>query len=302
MQRLECERMFVAVMEEGSFARAAARLGTSSGQASKLVSRLEGDLGVRLLNRTTRALSPTEVGRAYFERIRLVLDELDALDLAVRNRASTASGRLRLTAPVSFGNTQLAPVLADFATRYPAISLEVNFSDRVVNLVDEGFDAALRIGHQSDASLVIRKLCASRIVVVASADYLRTRGTPERPEQLAGHDCIVDTNFRGRENWSFREGDAALTVSVSSRLFLSSADACIAAAEAGLGITQVPSFVAGSHIREGRLVPLLTGFEGPPVPIQTVYPPGRHLAAKVRVLVDFLVDRFRAEPAWEQGW
>ena len=302
MQRLECERMFVAVMEEGSFARAAVRLGTSSGQASKLVSRLESDLGVRLLNRTTRALSPTEVGRAYFERIRMVLEDLDQLDLAVRNRAGTASGRLRLTAPVSFGNTQLAPALVDFAMRYPAISLEVNFSDRVVNLIDEGFDAALRIGHLSDQSLVSRKLCASRIVVVASADYLARRGTPERPEQLHGHDCIVDTNFRGRENWAFREGGETVAVTVSSRLFLSSADACIASAEAGLGITQVPSFVAGSHIRDGRLVPLLTGFEMPPVPIQTVYPPGRHLAAKVRVLVDFLVDRFCAEPAWEQGW
>lgn len=302
MQRLECERMFVAVLEEGSFAGAARRLGTSSGQASKLVSRLEEDLGVRLLNRTTRALSATEVGRAYFERIRLVLDELDQLDHAVRNRGATASGRLRLTAPVSFGNVHLAPALAEFATRYPAISLEVNFSDRLVNLVDEGFDAALRIGHQSDASLVIRKLCESRVVVVASADYLKKRGTPERPEQLDGHDCIVDTNFRSREFWSFRSGGEPVSVRVASRLFLSSADACVAAADAGLGITQVPSFVAGSHIREGKLVPLLTGFEVAPIPIQTVYPPGRHLAAKVRVLVDFLADRFRAEPAWEQGW
>jgi DNA-binding transcriptional LysR family regulator len=302
MQRLECERMFVAVMEEGSFAGAARRLGTSSGQASKLVSRLESDLGVRLLNRTTRALSPTEVGRAYYERIRILLDDLDALDAAVRNRSGTASGRLRLTAPISFGNTQLAPALADFATRYPAISLEVSFSDRVVNLVDEGFDAALRIGHQGDQSLVIRKLCSSRIVVVASPGYLAARGRPERPHQLAGHDCIIDTNFRGRESWQFGEGGELLTVNVASRLFLSSADACVAAAEAGLGITRVPSFVAGSHIRSGRLVPLLTAFEVAPIPIQTVYPPGKHLAAKVRVLVDFLAARFRDEPEWDMGW
>jgi DNA-binding transcriptional LysR family regulator len=294
--------MFVAVMEEGSFAAAARRLGTSSGQASKLVSRLERDLGVRLLNRTTRAISATEVGRAYHERIRLLLEELDTLDLAVRNRAGTVGGRIRLTAPVSFGNTQLAPALVDFATRYPAVSLEVSFSDRLVNLVDEGFDAALRIGHQSDASLVIRKLCESRIVVVASADYLARRGRPERPEQLAGHDCIIDTNFRGRENWQFREGGEIRAVTVASRLFLSSPDACVSAAEAGLGITRLPSFVAGSHIRDGRLVPLLTEFELPPIPIQTVYPPGRHLAAKVRVLVDFLAERFRAEPAWDLGW
>ena len=294
--------MFVAVMEAGSFAKAAARLGTSAGQASKLVSRLERDLGVRLLNRTTRALSPTEVGLAYFERIRQLIEDLDALDLAVSSRSGTASGRLRLTAPLSFGNRQLAPALVDFALRYPEISLEVNFSDRIVNLVDEGFDAALRIGHQADQSLVIRKLCESRIVVVAGRDYLARRGTPERPEQLSGHDCIVDTNFRGRDSWQFREKGVPLTMNVSSRLYLSSADACIAAAEAGLGITQVPSFVAGTHLKEGRLVPLLVAFEAPPIPIQAVYPPGRHLAMKVRALVDFLVDRFGAKPDWDQGW
>ena len=302
MQRLECERMFVAVMEAGSFAKAAARLGTSSGQASKLVSRLERDLGVRLLNRTTRALSPTEVGLAYFERIRQLIEELDALDLAVSSRSGTASGRLRLTAPLSFGNRQLAPALVDFALRFPEISLEVNFSDRIVNLVDEGFDAALRIGHMADQSLVIRKLCESRIVVVAARDYLARRGTPERPEELSGHDCIVDTNFRGRDSWQFREQGAPLAVTVASRLYLSSADACVAAAEAGLGITQVPSFVAGTHLKQGRLVPLLVGFEAPPIPLQAVYPPGRHLAMKVRALVDFLVDRFGAKPEWDQGW
>lgn len=294
--------MFVAVMETGSFARAAARLGTSSGQASKLVSRLEHDLGVRLLNRTTRALSPTEVGRAYHERIRLLIEELDALDLAVSSRSGTASGRLRLSAPLSFGNTQLAPALVEFATRYPEISLEVSFSDRVVNLVDEGFDAALRIGHQNDASLVIRKLCESRIVVAAAASYLARRARPERPEQLVGHDCIVDTNFRGRDTWHFRDGGEPLTVNIASRLYLSSADACVTAAAAGLGITQVPSFVAGAHFRDGRLVPLLTAFEVAPIPVQTVYPPGKHLAVKVRVLVDFLADRFRTEPEWDRGW
>jgi DNA-binding transcriptional LysR family regulator len=149
---------------------------------------------------------------------------------------------------------------------------------------------------------VVRKLCESRIVVVASAAYLKNRGVPERPEQLVGHDCIVDTNFRGRDAWQFREGGEPLSLTVASRLFLSSADACVAAAEAGLGITQVPSFVAGSHIRDGRLVPLLTAFEVPPIPVQTIYPPGKHLAAKVRVMVDFLAQRFRDKPVWDQGW
>lgn len=169
MERLDYDRMFVAVMERGSFAQAAARLGTSSGQASKLVSRLEAGLGVRLLNRTTRALSPTEVGQAYFEGIKQLLEDLDALDESIKNRSGAASGKLRLTAPMSFGTTQLAPALIDFAQLYPGIDLDVSFNDRVVNLVDEGFDAGVRIGNPSDSSLIARKLCSSRVVIAVQA-------------------------------------------------------------------------------------------------------------------------------------
>lgn len=302
MQRLERERMFVAVMETGSFAAAAARLGFSSGQASKLVSRLEGDLGVRLLNRTTRAVSATEAGQSYFERIRALIEEFDALDEAVKTRSGSVAGRLRITAPLSFGNAQLAPVLADFAQDFPGIQLEVNFTDRIVSLVDEGFDAALRIGVPADQGLIARKLCEARIVVVASPAYLAAHGVPSRPADLAGHDCIIDTNFRGRNNWAFRQGGAPVTVSVSSRLHLSSADACVSAAVAGLGITLVPGFVVGEQLRSGQLVALLTGFEAPPMPVQAMYPPGRHLALKVRALVDFLAERFRGQPEWERGW
>ena len=294
--------MFAAVMETGSFAEAARRLGTSSGQASKLVSRLEADLGVRLLNRTTRALSPTEVGQAYYERIRAVIEELDALGEAVKNRSGSVSGRLKLTAPLSFGNKQLVPALVDFATRFPEVSLEVGFSDRVVNLVDEGFDAAVRIGHQSDASTVVRKLCESRIVLAASPAYLAQHGTPATPQDLGRHDCVVDTNFKDRDTWHFRLDSKPVTVNVRGSIYLSNADACVAAAEAGLGVTQVPSFVAGRAIHAGRLVPLLRGMEPPAVPVQAVYPPGRHLALKVRALVDFLAERFRGEPEWDKGW
>jgi DNA-binding transcriptional LysR family regulator len=304
MQRLECERMFVAVMETGSYAKAAARLGTGSAQASKLVSRLEADLGVRLLNRTTRSLSPTEVGQAYLERIKIVLEELDALDLAVKNRSGTASGRLRLTVPMSFGTAQLAPAFIDFSARYPDIDLDVSFSDRVVNLVDEGFDAAVRIGTPADTSLIARKLCGARIVLAASIAYLSRHGAPETPVDLASHDCIIDTNFRDPLVWHFR-GDSPsepASVKVGGRLRFSSADACLAAAEAGLGIARVPSFMAGSRIRAGSVRPLLQKFEDRPLGIHVLYPPNRHLATKVRVFVDFLVQRFQGEPKWDQGW
>ena len=204
MDRLECDRMFVAVVEARSFTGAAVELGTSSGQASKLVSRLEAELGVRLLNRTTRAVSETEAGRAYFERVRSILDEIDSLDLAIRNVAQTPRGRLRLTAPLTFGTVELARALNEFAAGYPEIELDVSFSDRVVNLVDEGFDVAVRVGRPADTSLIARKLCDVRIVLVGSDAYLAAHGEPSAPEDLQRHACIIDTNFREPGRWPFR--------------------------------------------------------------------------------------------------
>jgi DNA-binding transcriptional LysR family regulator len=304
MERLDCDRMFVAVFEIGSFAGAAQRLGTSSGQASKLVSKLEADLGVQLFKRTTRALSATEVGQAYYERIKALLDEFDALDASVRNASGVPAGRLRLSAPMSFGTTQLAPVLLEFARAFPDIQLDVSFSDRVVDLVDEGFDAAVRISKPSDSSLVARKLCDARIVLVAATTYLRDRGEPKDPGDLAEHNCIVDTNFQDPFNWYFRRQAevAPMSVRVAGRLRFSSGEVCLAAVEAGLGITRVPSFIAGPSIRTGRVRLLLPEMEDVPLAIYALYPSGRHLASKVRTLIDFLANRFRGEPAWDQGW
>ena len=303
MDRLDCDRMFVAVMETGSFTGASERLGTSSGQASKLVSRLEAELGVRLLNRTTRSISPTEAGRAYFERLRPLLDEYDHLDVSVRDVSQAPRGRLRLTAPLSFGVVELAPALNDFALRYPEIELDVSFSDRVTNLVDEGFDMAVRIGRPADSSLVARKLCDVRIVVVGACAYIDRMGEPGAPDDLVRHDCIIDTNFREPERWPFRlPTGSTLTAPIRGRIRYSNAEACMRAAEAGLGLACVPSFVAGASIREGRVRRLLQGFETTPYVVHAIYPHSRHLAAKVRVLVDFLVERYRGTPYWEQDW
>jgi DNA-binding transcriptional LysR family regulator len=305
MERLDCDRMFVAVLGTGSFAAAAERLGTSSGQASKLVSKLEADLGVQLIKRTTRALSPTEVGKAYFERIKTLLEEFDALDASIRHASGAPGGRLRLTVPISFGTMHLAPVLADFARAFPQIQLDVSFSDRVSQLVDEGFDAAIRIiGQPDDNSLIARRLCDIRLVVAAAPAYLESRGEPLVPADLVGHDCIIDSNFHDPLNWPFRHGkaDAAVAVPVASRLRFASGEACVAAAAAGLGITRVPSFVAGHSFRTGAVRPLLATFEVAPVGLYTLYPPTRHLALKVRVLVDFLASCYRGAPGWDQGW
>lgn len=303
MERLDCDRMFVAVLEAGSFAKAARLMRTSSGQASKLVSRLEADLGVQLLKRTTRALSPTEVGEAYYERVKPLLEEFAALDASVRDASGTASGRIRISVPVSFGTAQLSAVFIAFARAYPDIQLDVAFSDRVVNLVDEGFDLAVRIGAHGDSSLIARKLGENHIVVAASPDYLASRGEPLTPEALAGRECIIDTNFREPLHWRFRAPDGgSLTQAVGGRLRFSNAEACLAAAEAGLGIARVPTFIAGPRLRAKTLQPLLRAFEPPSNVIQAVYPAGRHLAVKVRTLVDFLARQFRGEPAWDQGW
>jgi DNA-binding transcriptional LysR family regulator len=303
LDRLDCDRMFAAVMETGSFTGAAERLGASSGQASKLVSRLESALGVRLLNRTTRSISPTEAGTAYFERLRLLLDEYDDLDVSVRNVSQTPRGRLRLTAPLSFGVVELAPALNDFALRFLEIELDVSFSDRVTNVVDEGFDMAVRIGRPADSSLVARKLCDVRIVVVGGSTYLDRMGEPSAPEDLAGHDCIIDTNFREPDRWPFQSPTGSpLMAPVSGRIHYSNAAACLRAAEAGLGLACVPSFVAGASIREGRVRRVLQSFETTPYVVHAIYPHSRHLAAKVRVLVDFLVERYRGTPHWEQAW
>ena len=303
MDRLECDRMFIAVMETGSFVGAAERLGTSSGQASKLVSRLEAGLGVRLLNRTTRAVSPTEAGQAYYERLRPLVDELDTLDMDIRDSSQSPRGRLRLTAPLTFGILELAPALSAFAGRYPDIELDVNFTDRVVNLVDEGFDMAVRVGRPGDSSLIIRKLCAVRIVVVAAPSYLERRGAPETPDDLARHDCIIDTNFRDPQRWPFGDPSGnARSMTVGGRLRYSNTEACLQAAEAGLGIACVPGFVAGGAIRAGRVTRLLRAFEAEPYDVHVLYPHSRHLAVKVRLLVDALVERYRGTPAWEAGW
>lgn len=299
MDRLACDRMFVAVMELGSFAAGARYLGTSPGQASKLVSRLENVLGVRLLNRTTRALSATEEGRVYFERIRILLRDIDELDASLSTAFGTLTGLLRITVPTTFGVTQLIPLLNEFARRNHQIELDVAFSDRVVSLVDEGFDAAVRVGKPLDSSMIARRLCDVHIVAVASPAYLKARGVPRLPEHLTEHQCIIDTNLKEPFVWRFRMPTGEITpIPVTGRLRYSNATACLAAAEAGLGIACVPSFIAEASIGSGSVQPLLNDFTDEPYGVYVIYPPGRHLATKVRTFITFLTESFRLCRGW----
>lgn len=304
VDRLSLDRLFVSVLDTGTFAAAAARMGISSGQASKMVSRLEADLGVQLIKRTTRALSPTEVGQAYYERIRAILDERDELDASIRNIAGAPSGRLRITAPTSFGPTQLMPALLDFAEQYDAIQIDVSFTDRMVDLVEDGFDLAVRVGQLADSTLVARKLCDARLVTVAAPAYIEQYGAPRRPEELIHHTCIIDTNLRTPRSWPFSDpvSGQPMTVPVSGRLSLSNGEACMTAAQRGLGIACVPSFIAGPCIRDGKLVAILRDAEPRSLGVYVVYPPARHLALKTRAASDFLARHFKGKPDWDKGW
>lgn len=298
MDRLECDRMFVAVMDAGSFSGAAERLGVSSGQASKLVSKLESDLGVQLLKRTTRALSATEVGKAYYDRIKALLVEFDSLDASIRNASGAPAGLIRITAPISFGSIKLMPALLDFAEEFPDIHLDVSFNDRVVNLVDEGFDLAIRIGNPSDTSLIARRLCDAHILLVASPDYIRAHGEPQSPSDLQNHRCIIDANFRDALHWNFSDqlSGEKIAIPISGRLRFSNGDACLQAALRSMGIAYLPDFIAEPQILNGNIKPLMVQHETDPMGVFAIYPPARHLALKVRSLIDFLARRFHQRP------
>lgn len=301
MDRLDEIRAFVAVAEARSFTQGARKLDVSGAQVSKLIARLENRLGARLLNRTTRDVSMTDTGQAYLEQAREVLEAFDALETSVRDK-SGPSGTLKVSAPVSFGKNQLTPALLDFASGCSAVSLDVSFSDRVVNLVEEGFDVAVRIGHLSDSSLVARRLAAVRMVTCASPDYLARAGVPHALEDMASHEAILDTNARDATVWRFGPQSDPKDVRVHGRLRFNGAEACVAAAVAGFGVVRTPAFAAADELRAGRLVPVLCHFEPELIHVHAVYPHARHLAAKVRAFVDFLAQRYAGEPAWHQGW
>ena len=301
MDRLDEINAFAAVSDARSFTQAARRLGVSSAQISKLVARLENRLNARLLNRTTRDVSLTDTGRAYLERARQLLEDFQSLESSVREQ-SGPRGLLRVSAPVSFGAAQLTPALLEFAAAYPEVSLDVSATDRMVNLVEEGFDVAVRIGQLTDSSLVARKLAAVRLVTCASPAYLGRAGAPQTLEELATHEAIIDTNAADPALWRFVVEGERREVRVRGRLRFSGAPACVAAARAGFGVTRTPAFAAAEDLRAGRLQALLCGFEPELIHVHAVYPHARHLAAKVRAFVDFLAKRYAGEPEWHKGW
>ncbi len=295
MDRLAADRMFVSVIRLGGFSAAAAHLGTSAGQASKLVSKLESHLGVRLLNRSTRALTLTAEGETYLTRIAPVLDELADLDAGLRDAGQTATGQLRLTAPLTFGTTQLVPALADFAKAHPGISLHVQFTDHMMGLAEHGFDAAIRVGNPPDSALIARKLGVMRIQIVASPGYLAAHGTPSVPDDLADHAIITDLNFARPDDWTFAGGRV---IHLPGRLRFTNAEACVTTAIAGLGVTRVPDFASARAVRNGDLVEILRDHGDGQTAIQAITPAGRHMPSRLRRLIDFLRHRWGPDHDW----
>ncbi len=300
MDRLTAIEAFVRVAEARSFSEAARRLRSSKSAVSRNVGALESELGVRLFHRTTRSLTLTEAGRGYFERATRILADLEEANLAVSQLQSAPRGRLRVSAPMSFGFLHLAPALPDFLARYPEVAVDLAMNDRFVDLIDEGFDVAVRIGALEDSSLIARKLAPMRRVVCASPAYLEARGVPLSPDGLEDHECLCNSNIAPSQEWRFTALDGKpWPVEVKGRLSANNGDALRVAALKGQGFANLPTFIVGGDLQAGALVTVLDEFISQDMAMSAVYPHSRHLSPKVRAFVDFLADRFGPRPYWD---
>jgi DNA-binding transcriptional LysR family regulator len=299
MDRLRAFEVFAAVVGRGSFTRAADALDTSPANVTRYVNELEAHLGTRLLNRSSRKLSLTESGEALYERSKSILEEVADAEALASSATLQPRGRLRINAPVSFGIRHLAPLWPRFMQRYPEVELDIALSDRVVDIVEEGYDLAIRISRTGPATHAARKLATSRNIVCASPAYLKAHGRPEKPADLAGHRCLGYTYAATANEWHFvDEQGHPHVVKVNYVMHANNGDTAREAAIAGQGVIWQPAFLIGNDLQEGRLVPLLPGYRIPDIDVLAIYPSRRHLSAKVRVMVDFLVEAFKAAPAW----
>jgi len=302
VDRLRAYEMFAAVAAKGSFTRAADALDTSPANVTRYVQELEAHLGVRLIQRTSRRLSLTEGGQALFERVQTILDDTAEAEALASAATLEARGRLRINAPVSFGIRHLAPLWPGFMAQHPRVELDIDLADRVVDLVEEGYDLGIRISRRGSQAAVGRRLAASRNVVCAAPDYIARRGAPRRLEDLREHDCIAYSLSSMSDEWRLNdEAGREHIVKIRPVMSGNNGDTCRAAALAGQGVIWQPTFLIGDDLRAGRLIPLLPGYRMADIDILAVYPSRRHLSAKVRVMIDFLAEAFRGQPAWDRG-
>ncbi|MEN8213605.1 MAG: LysR family transcriptional regulator [Pseudomonadota bacterium] len=288
--------VFVGVVKSGSFTAAAAHLGHSTSFVSKEIKRLEARLGVRLLNRTTRTISLTDAGRAYFGRCEQIVIDAENAEQSIGELQETPRGLLRINAPSSIGMRYLCTLLPDFMRLYPELKLEVEYNDRMINVVEEGFDVVIRVGEAlQDSSLVMRKLAGSRLVTVASPEYLAGHGRPQSPSDLEHHACIAYTLLNNPATWEFMLGGQKSRVQVMTRLLCNTAELQTAMAVNGVGIARLPYYYVERHIDDGTLELILNQYRQMELGIYAVYPHRQYLSAKVRAFVDFMVSRFQGE-------
>jgi DNA-binding transcriptional LysR family regulator len=300
MDKLESMRAFVAVVSHSGFAAAGRHLGMSRSAMNKLVGQLEADLGVQLLQCTTRQVSPTDTGRAYYERCVNILAEVAAADVAVSQLQAEPKGTLRINAPMSFGTLHLARAIAHFMQRYPDIKIQLSLSDRFVDLMEEGFDVTLRIAEiKSDESLVVQELTPVHRVLCAAPDYLKTRGTPTHPDQLSQHDCLQYGHLATDSPWHLfdREGQS-FTANLRCRSCSNNGEVLREAAIAGIGIAIMPTFLIGEALRSGALSIILPDYRPQLITAYLNYATNRHLSTKIQLLTAFLKDWFK-HPTWE---
>jgi len=299
MDRFQSLLAFAKVVEAGSFARAANRLDRSVSAVSRQVSQLESHLGVRLLNRTTRRLSMTESGQAFYERCVQLLADLDEAEEAVTAASVVPRGTLRLTAPISFGAGYLAEAIAQFQQQHPQLRFDIELSDRAVDLVDERMDLAVRIGDIGSQAVIGRRIGVAQMVCCAAPSYLARHGAPRSPADLAHHPCLTYEYSSGANTWQFVDaGRNVREVKVSGPAHGNSGAMLAALAVAGMGVTLEPDFIVADDVRAGRLVRLLPAYVPPAINIIAAYPSRRHLSAKVRAFIDFLATRFEGNPQW----
>ena len=299
MDRFEEIRVFTGVVDAGSFIGAAGTLEMSKAAVSRYVAELESRLGVRLLHRTTRKLSLTPEGEIFHARCKELLDNLGEAEAEITASSGEASGLLKINVPVTFGLLHLAPLWVEFMALHPKVTLDVTLSDRVVDLVEEGFDMAVRIARLPSSSLISRKLTSTRLVLCASPTYLRERGAPTHPSELAQHDVVAYSLFSMGENWEFDGPDGQVSVKVSPRMRTNSGDTCRVAALRHNGIILQPSFLVGRDLLAGTLVEVLPEYRSIELGVYAVYPSRKFVSPKVRLLIEFLVGAFRMR-AWPE--
>jgi DNA-binding transcriptional LysR family regulator len=288
MDKYQEMRVFTAVVDAASFVAAGDALGMSKAAVSRYVSELEQRLGVRLMHRTTRKLSLTPEGELFLARCRDILASIDASEAEISTRSVTASGLLKVSVPVSFGISHLAPLWSEFLDRHPQITLDIQLADRVIDLVDEGFDLAVRIARLPDSSLVSRRLASTRLVLCAAPSYLKRRGTPQHPSELTQHEVVSYSLMAMGDQWQFIGPEGPVSAKVRPRMWSNNGDTCISAALQGAGIQLQPTFLIEQQLASGQLVEILPQYRSVELGIYAVYPSRKFVLPKVRALVEFL--------------